>query len=135
MIGTFWAFMPAIIAIVLALATKQVYVSLFLGIFVGAMMYVGGDPLKAFFTLYQVMSEKIGANAPIIVFLAIIVFVLNVASMFTSTYIASRFGKWNMGATVAGFVNGGAALGIVVDHTTAGVSDSQQALTYTKPRK
>ena len=35
--GTFWAFAPAIIAIVLALLTKQVYISLFLGIFVGAM--------------------------------------------------------------------------------------------------
>ena len=70
--GTFWAFMPAIIAIVLALVTKQVYVSLFLGIFVGAMMYAGGNPLKALFTLYQVMSEKVGANAPIIVFLVVL---------------------------------------------------------------
>ena len=70
--GTFWAFMPAIIAIVLALVTKQVYVSLFLGIFVGAMMYAGGDPLKALFTLYQVMSEKVGSNTPIIVFLVVL---------------------------------------------------------------
>ena len=70
--GTFWAFMPAIIAIVLALVTKQVYISLFLGIFVGAMMYAGGDPLKALFTLYQVMSEKIGSNTPIIVFLVVL---------------------------------------------------------------
>ena len=70
--GTFWAFMPAIIAIVLALVTKQVYVSLFLGIFVGAMMYVGGNPIDAFFTLYQVMSEKVGSNAPIIVFLVVL---------------------------------------------------------------
>ena len=70
--GTFWAFMPAIIAIVLALVTKQVYVSLFLGIFVGAIMYAGGDPLKGLFTLYQVMSEKVGSNVPIIVFLVIL---------------------------------------------------------------
>ena len=70
--GTFWAFMPAIIAIVLALVTKQVYVSLFLGIFVGAMMFAGGDPLKALFTLYQVMSEKVGSNTPIIVFLVVL---------------------------------------------------------------
>ena len=70
--GTFWAFMPAIIAIVLALITKQVYVSLFLGIFVGAMMYAGGEPLKALFTLYQVMSEKVGENTPIIVFLVVL---------------------------------------------------------------
>ncbi|MBE6534672.1 MAG: Na+/H+ antiporter NhaC family protein [Ruminococcaceae bacterium] len=70
--GTFWAFMPAIIAIVLALVTKQVYISLFTGIFVGAMMYAGGNPLKALFTLYQVMSEKLGENAPILVFLVVL---------------------------------------------------------------
>ncbi len=70
--GTLWAFVPAIIAIVLALLTKQVYVSLFLGIFVGALMYAGGDPLKALFTLYQVMSEKVGGNTPIIVFLVVL---------------------------------------------------------------
>lgn len=50
----------------------------------------------------------------IIVFLAIMVFLLSCASMFTSSYIAGKFGRWNMGATVAGFVNGGAALGIVL---------------------
>ncbi len=70
--GTLWAFLPAVIAIILALVTKQVYVSLFLGIFVGAMMYAGGDPLKAMFTLYQVMSEKVGANTTIIVFLVVL---------------------------------------------------------------
>lgn len=70
--GTFWAFLPAIIAIVLALITKQVYVSLFLGIFVGALMYTGGDPLNGMFTLFNVMSEKVGANVPIIVFLVVL---------------------------------------------------------------
>ncbi len=70
--GTFWAFMPAVIAIVLALVTKQVYVSLFLGIFVGALMYAGGNPIDALFTLYQVMSEKVGGNTPIIVFLVVL---------------------------------------------------------------
>ena len=70
--GTLWAFLPAVIAIVLALVTKQVYISLFFGIFVGAMMYAGGNPLKALFTLYQVMSEKVGGNTPIIVFLVVL---------------------------------------------------------------
>jgi len=70
--GTLWAFVPAIIAIVLALVTKQVYVSLFFGIFVGALMYAGGDPLNGMFTLYQVMSEKVGANTPIVVFLVVL---------------------------------------------------------------
>lgn len=72
MVGSFWAFMPAIIAIVLALVTKQVYVSLFLGIFVGALMYVGGNPISAMQTVYEIMSEKVGANVPIIVFLVVL---------------------------------------------------------------
>ena len=70
--GTLWAFLPALIAIVLALVTKQVYISLFFGIFVGAFMCAGFDPLKAMFTLYQVMSEKVGSNTPIIVFLVVL---------------------------------------------------------------
>ena len=36
LVGSWWAFVPAIVAIALALATKQVYVSLFVGIFTGA---------------------------------------------------------------------------------------------------
>ena len=70
--GTFIAFVPAIVAIVLALLTKQVYVSLFLGIFTGSMLYVGGDILRALATTYSVMSEKVGANVPIIVFLVVL---------------------------------------------------------------
>lgn len=72
MIGSFWAFMPAIVAIVLALLTKQVYVSLFVGILTGALMYAGGNPLRALGTLYGVMSEKVGENVPIVVFLVIL---------------------------------------------------------------
>jgi len=37
--GTFWAFVPAIIAIGLALITKEIYTSLFIGIFSGALLY------------------------------------------------------------------------------------------------
>lgn len=72
MAGTFAAFIPAIVAIALALLTKQVYISLFLGIFTGAMLYVGGDILRALGTTYAVMSEKVGANVPIIVFLVVL---------------------------------------------------------------
>ena len=89
--GTFWAFMPAIIAIVLALVTKQVYISLFFGIFVGAMMYAGGNPLEAFFTLYQVMSEKVGSNTPIIVFLVVLgIFVV----LMQKSGGAKAYGDW-----------------------------------------
>ncbi len=39
--GTFWSLLPAIIAIALALITKEVYSSLFVGIVVGGMLYSG----------------------------------------------------------------------------------------------
>jgi len=37
--NTFWAFVPPLIAIGLALATKEIYTSLFIGIFSGALLY------------------------------------------------------------------------------------------------
>ena len=41
--GTIWSLLPPILAIVLALITKEVYSSLFLGILVGALLYSGGN--------------------------------------------------------------------------------------------
>ena len=103
--GTLWAFLPALMAIVLALVTKQVYVSLFFGIFVGAMMYAGGDPIRAIFTLYEVMSEKVGSNMPIIVFLVVlgIIVVLLQKSGGARAYgeLASRKIKTKSGALLA----------------------------------
>ena len=39
MIGTFWALVPAIVASALALWTKEVYSSLFIGIVIGGIFY------------------------------------------------------------------------------------------------
>ena len=69
LVGSWWAFVPAIVAIALALATKQVYVSLFVGIFTGAMFLHAGNPVYAMAYLYQEMSGKLGGNATILVFL------------------------------------------------------------------
>ena len=41
MYATFWALVPPVVAIVLALITKEVYSSLFLGILVGGLFYSG----------------------------------------------------------------------------------------------
>lgn len=50
----------------------------------------------------------------IVVFLAIIDFLLSAMGMFAMSYIAARFNRFNMGATVVGFLNAGAALGMVM---------------------
>lgn len=91
MVGTFWAFVPAIVAIALALLTKQVYVSLFLGIFVGAMFYAGGNPIGAMETIFTVMSEELGDNAPILVFLVVLgIFVI----LLQKSGGAKAYGEW-----------------------------------------
>ena len=42
--ATIWALLPPLVAIVLALITKEVYSSLFVGIVVGALIYSGFNP-------------------------------------------------------------------------------------------
>ena len=49
--GTVWALLPPVIAIVLALVTKEVYSALFVGIVVGAFLYAGGNGELAFNTM------------------------------------------------------------------------------------
>ena len=45
--------------------------------------------------------------------LTIISFILSIIGMFALSYISRRFNRFNMGATVLGFLNAGAALGMV----------------------
>ena len=91
MVGTFWAFVPAIIAIVLALITKQVYLSLFTGIFLGAMFLAGGDPLQAMSNLFITMGNQLGGNGGILIFLVI----LGVFSVLMAKTGGSKaYGEW-----------------------------------------
>ncbi len=43
----FWALLPPILAIVLALITKEAYSSLFIGVLIGAMFCAGFNPPSA----------------------------------------------------------------------------------------
>lgn len=61
----FWALLPTIIAIVLALVTKEVYISLFLGIFVGAMFLGNGNPITALVELFNLMAGAVGPSTEV----------------------------------------------------------------------
>ena len=54
--------MPALVAIVLALITKQVCVSLFFGILFGGLFCAGENPIEAIGVVYQAMRTTAGAN-------------------------------------------------------------------------
>ena len=59
MTGTFWAILPPVIAIVLALITKEVYLSLMIGIASGALMYHNFHLIKAMDTIFAIMGQWI----------------------------------------------------------------------------
>ncbi len=90
-VGTFWAFVPAIVAIVLALITKQVYLSLFVGIFTGAMFLAGGNPAEALSNLFITMGNQLGGNGGILIFLVILgIF----AVLMVKTGGSKAYGEW-----------------------------------------
>lgn len=62
MYGTWWSLVPPIVAILLALVTKEVYVSLFCGVVLGAFFTVGFHPWEAFDTLFTTMTSNMNLN-------------------------------------------------------------------------
>ncbi|MBR3723524.1 MAG: Na+/H+ antiporter NhaC family protein [Selenomonadaceae bacterium] len=69
---TVFSTLPPLIAIILALITKEVYMSLIIGVFSGAMIYTHFNVLASITTMFGIMEEKIGANVNILVFLVIL---------------------------------------------------------------
>ena len=72
MAQTVWSILPPVITIVLALWTKEVYMSLIIGIFSGALLFSGGNLLESILTMFAVMEDKVGGNVNILVFLVIL---------------------------------------------------------------
>lgn len=62
----FWALLPTVVAIVLALVTKEVYISLFIGIFVGAMCLGNGNPITALAELFNLMAGALGPSTAVL---------------------------------------------------------------------
>lgn len=57
MIGTFWSLVPAIVAITLALITKEVYSSLFIGVVIGCAFYAGSTGTSFITHLFNNQTE------------------------------------------------------------------------------
>lgn len=71
----FLSILPPIIAIGLALITKEVISSLMIGVLSGTLIYAyltDGGFIKAIETTFTLMADKIGSNASIILFLALL---------------------------------------------------------------
>ncbi len=93
-VGTFWALVPAVVAIVLALITKEVYSSLFLGIIMGALFFTGFNPVAAFDTVVKdgfvsVLSDSY--NVGILIFLVVLG---SVVALLNKSGGSKAFGEW-----------------------------------------
>ncbi|MBM6927058.1 Na+/H+ antiporter NhaC family protein [Pseudoflavonifractor phocaeensis] len=70
--GTIWSLLPPVVAIILALITKEVYSSLFIGIVVGFLLQADFDVVLTIDHLVNGFIGNIGGNAGILIFLVIL---------------------------------------------------------------
>lgn len=91
MSATILAVLPPIIAIALALITKEVYSSLLIGIFAGALLFCGGNPLHATETTFSIMGSKISDNIGILIFLVMLGILV---SLVTKSGASRAYGEW-----------------------------------------
>lgn len=88
-VGTWWSLVPPLLAILLALITKEVYSSLFIGVAVGAMMYTGFHPWNAFVAFFEIMKDSMNLNILIFDVLLGMIIVLMAKSGGSGAY-----GRW-----------------------------------------
>ena len=97
MVGTWWSLVPAVVAIVLALVTKEVYSSLFVGILIGGAFFAAdaASGFTGFFT--HVFSDGMiaqlsdGWNVGILVFLVVLG---TMVALMNAAGGSAAFGEW-----------------------------------------
>ena len=94
--GTFWSLLPPIVAIVLALISKEVYSSLFLGCLVGALLVSNFHPWNTLVQLVEgdngiVTTVADSGNIAIIVFLVVLGIMVD---LMNKTGGSEAFGRW-----------------------------------------
>ena len=114
MYGTFWALIPPIFAIVLALIIKEAYSSLFLGVLLGAMFCASFNPVGTLDTIINDgLVASIADNAGIFLFLVLLGIIV---ALVNKSGGSAAFGRWaeahvktRVGALLATF-----ALGVLI---------------------
>ena len=113
MSATIWSILPPVIAIVLALITKEVYMSLLIGILSGALLYTKFGFISSIETTFQIMGDKIGGNADILIFLVLLGILV---ALITKSGASKAYGDWASRSikTKKGSLLATAALGVLI---------------------
>lgn len=89
--ATIWSLVPPVVAIVLALITKEVYFSLLIGILSGALFFADFHVMNALETTFTIMGDKIGGNSNIIVFLILLGMLV---ALMNKSGASRAYGEW-----------------------------------------
>ncbi len=90
-IGTFWALVPAIIAIALGIITKEVNLSLIIGIIAGVLLYCNFSPLDSLETFFKVLTENVTGNFGNLIFAVLLGMFIY---LITHSGAAQQYGIW-----------------------------------------
>ena len=109
--GTLWSLFPPVVAIGLALLTKEVYSSLFVGILAGGLLATGFKPLDTVDTIINDgLISSVSGTAGIFVFLVVLGVIV---ALLNNAGGSQAFGNWaakhvktKVGASIATFVFG-----------------------------
>lgn len=82
---------PPLVAIILALITKEVISSLILGIFAGGLIFTGFDILKTVETVFTLMGDMMSGNTLMILFLGLLGALVTVMNRAGGSF---AYGKW-----------------------------------------
>lgn len=109
--ATFWALIPPLVAIALALITKEVYSSLFIGIVLGALLSANWQPVTAMDNLVNNgLISAVSDTAGIFIFLVVLGIIV---ALVNKAGGSAAFGRWaevhiktRVGAILATFILG-----------------------------
>ncbi len=110
-IGTLWSLFPPVVAICLALITKEVYSSLFIGIVVGGLLATSFNPIHTVDTIVNDgFISAVSGSSGIFIFLVILGIIV---AMLNKAGGSQAFGRWaakhvksKFGATIVTFLFG-----------------------------
>lgn len=89
--ASFWALIPPILAIIISLITKEVNLSLVIGIIVGCGVYCRFNPFTTVTTMFDIMSSKVFGNMGVLFFIVLLGMIVHLMNMSGATH---EYAKW-----------------------------------------
>ncbi len=90
-IGTIWTLLPPILAIALALITKEVYLSLLAGLVAGGLFYTNFSIIGTVQVTVDIMADKVSGNICIVIFLVLLGMLV---ALLSKSGASKAYGNW-----------------------------------------